>query len=75
VIHALTRFSHEYSSILPFHVVSQLTRKDTNIHREVFDERVGPMTANQRAIVRSGLALLEKQPALRDFANAALRSW
>ena len=66
---------HEYSTILPFHVVSQLTRKDSNVDREVFDERVGPMTADQRDVVRRAIVLLEKQLLLREVASTALRSW
>jgi len=66
---------HEYSTILPFHVVSQLTRKDSNVDREVFDERVGPMTAEQRDVVRRAIAILAKQPLLREVASVALRSW
>ena len=44
---------NEYSTTLPFHVATQLTRKDSSVDREIFDERVGPMTAEQRDVVRS----------------------
>lgn len=65
----------EDATILPFHVVSQLTRKDSTIDREIFDERVGPMTAEQRDVVRRTLAMLAEQPVLREVASVALRTW
>lgn len=67
--------AQEYYSILPFHIVSQLTRKDSNVDREIFDERVGPMTAEQRAVVRDAIAMLAEQPLLREVGSTAIRSW
>ena len=71
----LVLVEHEYSTILPFHVVSQLTRKDSNVDREIFDERVGPMTAEQRDVVRRAIAILAEQALLREVASVAIRSW
>lgn len=66
----------EYATILPFHVVSQLTHiRESNLDRQIFEERVGPMSAEQRAAVARTLAVLAKQPPLRDVASDALRSW
>jgi hypothetical protein len=66
---------NEYATILPFHVVSQLTRKDSTIDRKIFDERVGPLTAEQRDVVRRTLAILAEQPVLREVASVALGTW
>lgn len=66
---------HESYTSLPFAVVSQLTRKDSNVDREIFDERVGPMAAEQRDVVRRAIAILARQATLRDVISAALRSW
>jgi hypothetical protein len=71
----LVLVEHEYRTSLPFAVVSQLARKDSNVDREIFDERVGPMTAEQRAVVRRAIAILARQATLRDVTSAALRSW
>lgn len=71
----LVLVEHEYHTSLPFAVVSQLARKDSNVDREIFDERVGPMTAEQRAVVRRAIAILARQATLRDVISAALRSW
>lgn len=66
---------HEYSTILPFHVLSQLTRKDSPVDRVIFEERVGPMTAEQREVVRRAIVIVAKQALLREVASAAIRSW
>src|SRR5262245_56984014 len=57
----LVLVEHEYHTSLPFAVVSQLARRDSNVDREIFDERVGPMTAEQRAVVRRAIAILARQ--------------
>lgn len=66
---------HEYSTILPFHVVSQLTPMDSNFDRELFKERVGPMTTEQRDVVRRAIAIVAEQELLREVASDAIRSW
>jgi len=66
---------HEYSTSLPFHVVSQLTPKDSNVDREIFEERVGPMTAKQRDVVRRAIAIVAEQALLHEVASVAIRSW
>jgi hypothetical protein len=66
---------HEYSTSLPFHVMSQLTRKDSNVDREIFEERVGPMTAKQRDVVRRAIAIVAEQALLHEVAAVAIRSW
>jgi hypothetical protein len=66
---------HEYSTSLPFHVVSELTCTDSNVDREIFNERVGPMTAEQRDVVRRAIAMFAEQPLLCEVASVAIRSW
>ena len=66
---------HELQTALPFHVAGQLTRGDHAIEQQIFDERVGPMTAEQRAVVRHAIVFLAKQALMRDVMKAALRSW
>jgi hypothetical protein len=66
---------HEYSTSLPFHVVSELTCTDSNVDREIFNERVGPMTAEQRDVVRRAIAIFAEQALLREVASVAIRSW
>jgi hypothetical protein len=67
---------NEYATVLPFSVVSQLTPKDDSmVDRGIFDERVGPMTAEQRSAVRRALTVLAEQRFLRDVATNAIRSW
>jgi hypothetical protein len=66
---------NEYSTALPFHVATQLSRKDSSVDRDIFDERVAPMTAEQRDIVRSAIAIIARQPLLHDVMSLAIRSW
>ena len=66
---------HEYSTILPFHVVSQLTHMDSNFDRAIFKARVDPMTTEQREVVRRAIAIIAEQELLRDVASDAIRSW
>jgi hypothetical protein len=66
---------HEYSTGLPFHVARQLTYTDSNLDREIFNERVGPMTAEQRDVVRRAIAMFAEQPLLREVGSAAIRYW
>jgi hypothetical protein len=44
---------HTVHTALPFHVAGQVTRKDSRVDQEIFDERVGPMSPEQRAAVLS----------------------
>jgi hypothetical protein len=71
----LVLIEHESYTSLPFAVVSQLAREDSNVDREIFDQRVGPMTAEQRVVVRRAIEILARQTILRDVISAALRSW
>jgi hypothetical protein len=66
---------HELHTALPFHVAGQVTRKDHRIEQEIFDERVGPMTTEQRAVVRRAIALLAKHTLMKEVMTVALRSW
>lgn len=66
---------HEYYTSLPFHVGRQLTYTDSNVDREIFNERVGPMTAEQRDVVRHAIAMFAEQVLLREVGSIALRSW
>lgn len=66
---------HELHTALPFHVAGQVTRGDHRIEQEIFDERVGPMTAEQRAVVRRAIALLAKHALMKDVMKVAFRSW
>lgn len=66
---------HEYSISLPFHVARQLACTDSNIDREIFNERVGPMTVEQRDVVRRAIAMFAEQPLLREVGSVAIRSW
>ncbi len=66
---------HEYHTALPFHVAAQVTRSDSAIDQEIFDERVGPMTAEQRAVVRRAIALLARRTPMQEAMTVALRSW
>ena len=66
---------NEYSTALPFHVATQLARKDSSVDREIFDERVGPMTAEQRDVVRRAIAIIARQALLREAVSVAIRSW
>jgi hypothetical protein len=65
----------EYHTALPFHVAAQVTRSDSAIDQEIFDERVGPMTAEQRAIVRRAIALLARRTPMQEAMSVALRNW
>lgn len=65
----------EYHTALPFHVASQVTRRDGAIDQEIFDERVGPMTAEQRAVVRRAIALLARRAPMQEAMIVALRNW
>jgi len=65
----------ELATIVAFHVVGQLTRKDNSVDRELFAARVDPMTTAQRDVVRSAIEILDKQPLLHETASVALRSW
>ncbi|HLL22407.1 MAG TPA: DUF6714 family protein [Kofleriaceae bacterium] len=71
----LVVIEHEYATSLPFHVVSELTCTDSNVDREIFRERVGPLTPEQRDVVRRAIAMLMEQSLLREVASAAIRSW
>jgi hypothetical protein len=55
--------------------VSELTCTDSNVDREIFNERVGPMTAEQRDVVRRAIAIFAEQALLREVASVAIRSW
>jgi hypothetical protein len=66
----------DYATILPFHVISQVTRNaDSKLDGEIFEERVGPLSVAQRDAIRRALNAIAKQPALRDVAATAIRSW
>ena len=66
----------DYATMLPFHVISQLTSNPASeFDRKIFDERVGPLSAEQRAVVHRALTMIAKQGVLRDVACAALPSW
>ncbi|MEO8840998.1 MAG: hypothetical protein ABI704_05465 [Kofleriaceae bacterium] len=66
---------HEYATSLAFAVANQLARKDSPFAQEIFEERVGPMTSEQRDVVRGAIAILAEQRLLRDAFSDALRSW
>jgi hypothetical protein len=66
----------DYATILPFHVVSQLTcNQGSKLEGEIFEERVGSLSAEQRAVVRRALTAIAKQTLLHDVASTAIRSW
>jgi hypothetical protein len=65
----------EYYTILPFHVASQVTRRDHEWGRKIFDARVGPMTPEQRTTVRSVIAFLATRPPMQEPMSVASRSW
>ncbi|MCW5807253.1 MAG: hypothetical protein KIT31_33165 [Deltaproteobacteria bacterium] len=71
----LRLIEREHATIGAFHVVSQLTRGDNSVARELFDTRVGTMTPAQRDVVRRAITILAQQPLLREVASDALRSW
>lgn len=54
----------EYTTSLPFAVANQLARKESPFAQEIFEERVGPMTAQQRDVVRGVIATLAEQRLL-----------
>ena len=66
---------HDVHTALPFHVTGQLTRKDDPVDQQIFDERVGPMTARQRAVVRRAVEFLATREPMREAMAVALRSW
>lgn len=66
---------HEVHTALPFHVAGQVTRGDHKMEQEIFDEHVGPMTAEQRAVVRRAIAHLARHPLMKDVMTVAFRSW
>lgn len=65
----------EYRTALPFHVASQVTRSNSPLDQTIFDERVGPMTAEQRAVVRRAIAFLARRTPMQEVMTVALRSW
>lgn len=65
----------EYHTALPFHVASQVTRSNSPFDQKIFDERVGPMTAEQRAAVRGAIVLLARRTPMQEAMSVALRSW
>ena len=67
---------HHYATMLPFLLIGQITKDGTSAYqRELFETRVGPLSTEQRAVVRRALTVIAIQPVLRDVATAALRSW
>lgn len=66
---------NEYTTSLPFFVATQLGRKESPVTQEIFEERVGPMTSQQRHVVRGVIAILAEQRFLRDALSDAIRSW
>ena len=66
----------DYATMLPFLVISQVTRDvDSAFNREIFETRFGPLSTDQRAVVRRSLTAIAMQPVLYDVATTALRSW
>lgn len=62
--------------MLPFLVLGQITSNERSaFDREIFEARVGPLSTEQRAVVRRALTAIAMQPVLRNAATAALRSW
>jgi hypothetical protein len=66
---------HEIHTALPFHVASQVSRNEHEIRQQIFDERVGPMTAEQRAAVRNAIAFLATRAPMEESMSVALRNW
>ncbi|MBX3160815.1 MAG: hypothetical protein KF773_32920 [Deltaproteobacteria bacterium] len=66
---------HENDTPLALHLAGELTRTENATDQEIFDERVRPMTDEQRAVVRRAIVFLARRSAIREVMAAAFRSW
>ncbi len=67
---------HHYATMLPFVVLGEVTKNGSSAYQsELFETRVGPLSTEQRAVVRRALTAIAMQPVLHDAATAALRAW
>lgn len=65
----------EYHTALPFFVAGQLVRKDNDVDQQIFDERFGSMTDEQRAAVRVACAWLATREPTQESMSIASTSW
>lgn len=60
---------------VPFVVAGQLSRKDDAVDQRIFDARIAPLSAEQRALVTQVIQLLTTRPPMEEVMKVALKTW
>jgi hypothetical protein len=70
LLHARGQFNE-----VPSQLARQLTRREDPEYHPKFDQRVGPLSPAQRAVIRDVLALLATVPLMEEAMSSALATW